>query len=134
MDSRRNLNAKMRCNLNLAPFQVTYFNNGQYNSDSSYVNRTYFPKTPGGDSSYLSQKNFRTSYNFNHNLNGRYELEDHGKRKAPRLRNPRLDGRRQRRGKQQHQQQLRAEAYHDQKPGEPQPPQRLPRRNRLVLF
>ncbi len=75
VDSRRNLNAKMRYNLNLAPFQVTYFNNGQYNSDSSYVNRTYFPKTPGGDSSYLSQKNFRTSYNFNHNLNGRYELK-----------------------------------------------------------
>lgn len=73
VDSRRNLNAKMRYNLNLAPFQVTYFNNGQYNSDSSYLQRTYFPKTAGGDSSYLSQKNFRTSYNFNHNLNTRYE-------------------------------------------------------------
>ncbi|SIO47958.1 outer membrane beta-barrel protein [Chitinophaga niabensis] len=75
MDSRRNLNAKMRYNLNLAPFQVTYFNNGVYNSDSSYLNRSYFPKVPGGDTSFLDQKNFRTSYNFNHNLNGRYELK-----------------------------------------------------------
>jgi hypothetical protein len=75
MDSRKNLNAKMRYNLNLAPFQVTYFNNGVYNSDSSYLNRSYFPKVPGGDTSFLDQKNFRTSYNFNHNLNGRYELK-----------------------------------------------------------
>ena len=75
MDSRKNLNAKMRYNLNLAPFQVTYFNNGQYNSDSSYLTRSYFPKVPGGDTSFLDQKNFRTSYNFNHNLNGRYELK-----------------------------------------------------------
>ncbi|MGN6511695.1 MAG: carboxypeptidase-like regulatory domain-containing protein, partial [Chitinophaga sp.] len=75
VDSRRNLKAKMRYNLNLAPFQVTYFNNGQYNSDSNYINRTYFPKEPGGDSSYLSQKNFRTAYDFNHNLNTRYELK-----------------------------------------------------------
>ncbi|WP_341842353.1 outer membrane beta-barrel protein [Chitinophaga caseinilytica] len=73
VDSRRNLNAKMRFNMNMAPFQITYFNNAQYNADSSYLQRTYFPKTPGGDSSFLSQKNFRTSYNFNHNLNTRYE-------------------------------------------------------------
>lgn len=75
VDSRQNLNAKMRYNLNLAPFQVTYFNNGQYNSDSSYLSRSYFPKVPGGDTSFLEQKNFRTSYNYNHNLNGRYELK-----------------------------------------------------------
>ncbi len=75
MDSRRNLNAKMRYNLNLAPFQVTYFNNGQYNSDSSYLSRKNFPKQVGKDTTYLEQKNFRTSYNFNHNLNGRYELK-----------------------------------------------------------
>ena len=75
MDSRRNLNAKMRYNLNLAPFQVTYFNNGQYNSDSSYLSRKNFPKEAGKDTTFLEQKNFRTSYNFNHNLNGRYELK-----------------------------------------------------------
>lgn len=75
VDTRRNLRGKMRYNLNLAPFQVTYFNNGEYNSDSSYLSRTYFPKTPGADTSYLEQKNFRTNYNFNHNLNGRYELK-----------------------------------------------------------
>lgn len=75
VDSRQNLNAKMRYNLNLAPFQVTYFNNGQYNSDSTYLSRSYFPKVPGGDTSFLEQKNFRTSYNYNHNLNGRYELK-----------------------------------------------------------
>ncbi|MRG46722.1 outer membrane beta-barrel protein [Chitinophaga sp. SYP-B3965] len=75
MDSRKNLNAKMRYNLNLAPFQVTYFNNGVYNSDSTYLSRSYFPKVPGGDTSFLEQKNFRTSYNYNHNLNGRYELK-----------------------------------------------------------
>ncbi|MGX5817952.1 outer membrane beta-barrel protein [Chitinophaga lutea] len=75
VDSRRNLNAKMRYNLNLAPFQVTYFNNGQYNSDSSYLQRKNFPKDPTKDTTYLDQRNFRTSYNFNHNLNGRYELK-----------------------------------------------------------
>ena len=75
MDSRRNLNAKMRYNLNLAPFQVTYFNNGVYNSDSSYLTRKNFPKSGVGDTTFLDQKNFRTSYNFNHNLNGRYELK-----------------------------------------------------------
>lgn len=75
VDSRRNLNAKMRYNLNLAPFQVTYFNNGQYNSDSSYLSRKNFPRENGKDTTFLEQKNFRTSYNFNHNLNGRYELK-----------------------------------------------------------
>lgn len=75
VDSRRNLNVKMRYNMNLAPFQITYFNNGQYNSDSSYLSRTYFPQNPTADTSYLEQKNFRTNYNYNHNLNGRYELK-----------------------------------------------------------
>lgn len=75
VDTRRNLNGKMRFNMNLAPFQLTYFNNGQYNSDSSYLSRTNFPGTAGEDTSYLDQQNFRTSYNFNHNLNGRYELK-----------------------------------------------------------
>lgn len=75
VDSRQNLRGKMRYNLNLAPFQVTYFNNGEYNSDSSYLSRTYFPQNAGADTSYLEQKNFRTSYKYNHNLNGRYELK-----------------------------------------------------------
>lgn len=75
MDTRMNLKGKMRYNLNLAPFQVTYYNNGEYNSDSSYLSRTYFPQTAGADTTYLEQKNFRTDYKFNHNLNGRYEMK-----------------------------------------------------------
>lgn len=72
-NSRNELTGRARLNLNLDPFKLNYFNNLNNSTDSSYLYRTsYFGN---GDSSLLSQKNYRTNLGFSQYLDASYEFK-----------------------------------------------------------
>lgn len=73
LNSRKELLGRARFNLNLAPFQLNYFNNLRNSTDSNYLHRiSYFGN---GDSSLLNQKNYNNSLSFNQYLDASYEFK-----------------------------------------------------------
>jgi hypothetical protein len=78
-NSRKELIGRLRFNMNLNPFQLNYFNNLRYNTDSSYTHRTSFLEN--NDSSVLDQRSYSTRLNFDQYLNGTYEFKFSDKEK-----------------------------------------------------
>ncbi len=64
---------RVRFNMNMKPFQLSYNNNLRGRTDSNYLYRTSFMKN--GDSSVLNQKSYSKRLQFNQNLDARYTFQ-----------------------------------------------------------
>lgn len=73
LNSRKEMMGRLRYNMNLSPFQLNYFNNLRYKTDSNYLHRTSY--VGNSDSSILDQRSYHTNFNFDQFINGIYEFK-----------------------------------------------------------
>lgn len=79
LNSRKELTGRLRYNMNLNPFQLNYFNNLRYRTDSNYLHRTSF--IGDKDSSVLDQRSYRTHLSFDQYISANYEFKFSDKEK-----------------------------------------------------